>query len=438
MKYRVLQFWENLYLSYWFYPTLFAVLGLILGLFLGYIDIHYNQSLLNQFDWLYRIGPEGAREIFAVIATSAITITSVSFSIGILILSQASRQLGSRILINFFQHNHTQIVLGIFIGTFIFCLINLRLISNQQQFVPTLSLILALILGITIFFVLIYFINTIANFIQIDCVLTTIENNLTQTILRQFPKNKLSNNNKKTESDFLKSLFTKNQQNILALTSGYLQTIDYQQILTIATNNNLVIKILKKPGNFIAESMPVFCIASETLLTEALEKKLLACLGIGYRRTTSQDIELGFEELSEIALRALSPSINDPYTAKHCLDRMLVAFIQLSKCCMPASYHKDQYDQIRLIIKPYTYKGIINSALDRLRQSAVHDLSVSIRLLQILAELGDYNLSKPYRKALLKQVDLTYQGCELNTHLKSDLKILAKYHHDAHAKLFFK
>ena len=171
-------------------PTLMASAAVVLWLFVHAADIRLGESLVHSLGWIYTGGPEGARELLAVVSASMITVAGVTFSITIVALTLASQQFGPFLLRNFMRDTGNQVVLGTFISTFIFCLLTLRIIrgTDEVTFVPHLSVSVAMLLALCSLGVLIYFIHHVSAFIQVSNILSVVSLDLEEAIDRLFPE----------------------------------------------------------------------------------------------------------------------------------------------------------------------------------------------------------------------------------------------------------
>lgn len=423
MDYKFAQYKENLYAKQWVIPFIMALSGLIAAIVLLFCDYKLHLPRLINFVGDY-ISADGARITLSIIASSVITITSVTFSITVLTLSIQSNQLGPRLLPNFMRQKTTQLALGFFIGTFIYCLIVLQSVVNFNggQGLPYLSVLIGLLLGIFSFFILIYFIHFVCHVIQIDNVLDFLTDNLIQSIKRQLPEkasaehdiNKVIN---ATEDHRHVIEKFKDKTDIKSIDWGYIQTIDYEALFALAKKHELLIKVLIHPGHFAFSGMTLITVWHNEELSDALKSDLLDAFQLGKRRSTVQDVEFAFEELAEISLRALSPGINNPYTAVHCLDRMAQGFAALGTRQILSKQMCDDDGNIFVIRQISGYGDIVGTALNRLRQQAQQDLSAAIHMVSMISSLSQLTLPLALKQALKQQADDIYAAI-----MKQDLR----------------
>lgn len=431
MQYRLVQYKEDLYARFWVIPLLVSLLAVLLAGITLWLDHTAFLPALNKTLSTF-VFTENARTTLSIIATAVVTITSVTFSITVLILSINAQQLGPRILPNFMRQKPTQLVLGLFIGTFIYTMLVLHalpLLDAQSQ-QALISITVSLLLGIISFFTLIYFIHFVCHIIQIDNILIMLSEELLYSVKRTL-NTKLPCNqggiHKAVNKDIPLEInhSYKHTTIITACESGYIQTIDYDVVLNLAKKQDMMIKILFRTGEFIFHELPMIEVLHNAPLKKKDENICQNAIQIGIRRSTVQDIEFAFEELSEIALRALSPGINNPYTAILCVNRIVEGFSVLAKEKTQPSILVDNEGAVKIFRKITNYPNIVNAALNRLRQQTQQDLSVSIQLLRTLTRLFELPLPDDLKKALFAQAEMIHNSAiknDINENDKQDIQ----------------
>jgi uncharacterized membrane protein len=378
--------------------TLFAIC-------LGFAGISYDRAIDNT-GWAYGGGPEGAREVLATIAASMITVAGVSFSVMIVALTLASQQFGPRLLRNFMRDTGNQFVLGTFIGTFSYCLIVLRTVrGGGEEFVPHISITVALVFALASLGVLIYFIHHAAVSIQAPELIATVAKDLDQSIERLFPE-KLGHPPEQDQpscSEDLIEEFELHGDRIPALHSGYLQSIDTEQLMKIATERELVLLLKYRPGDFLIQDSELVICKPAGRLNQQITAEIQNAFLLGTQRTHLQDAEFSVQQLVEVAVRALSPGINDPFTAINCIDRISAALCLLAQRSFPSALRYDEQRNLRIIARPVSFGGIVNAAFDSIRQYGRSSAAVTIRLLEAIAVIATCVQREEDRKSLLEQ-----------------------------------
>jgi uncharacterized membrane protein len=208
--------------------------------------------------------------------------------------------------------------------------------------------------------------------------------------------------------------------------SGYLQTVDNDALMRVAVEENLLIHIGYRPGNFITRGSVLVTVWPGEKIDETLSRKINAIFIVGPERTLEQDVEFAISQLVEIAVRALSPGINDPVTAITCIDWLGAILCQLASRKMPSSHRYDEKNRLRVICKLFTFEGMVDAAFNMIRQNAGAVATVSIHLLETIATVAAQTRNKQDRAALLRHATLVAQGCKEKLSADDDRKDLEK------------
>jgi uncharacterized membrane protein len=399
-----------------------------IGLSLALISLDRRIELDSYriFGFLYTGGPDGARSILATIAGSMITVAGVTFSITIVALTLAASQFGPRLLRNFMRHPGNQIVLGTFVATFLYCLIVLGSIAplKEKVFVPTLSVNFAILLVLVSVGILIYFIHHVSTSIQADQVIRSVSTELSAHLHRLFPE-KLGYEKDKIEKD-TESLKPQEgpyyeEQRIENSQSGYLQAIENSGLLEIAKSNDALLYLEYRPGEFVMIGSTIVTVKCNDQLSEHAVKKIASAFIIGQQRTPEQDAEFAVHQLVEIAVRALSPGINDPITAITCIDWIGSALCYLTSRAFPSPYLYDDQGKLRIITKAVTFTGITNAAFDQIRQNCHSSVAVTIRLLETLQKIASHSRNPEQREAVLRQAKMIVRASRTSVLEENDV-----------------
>jgi len=415
MRIKLYTFFERLSGSFWFLPSVMVLIAILASQATITFDQTNIPSSSPALSWLYTGSPDGARAVLSTISGSMISVAGVTFSITMVTLSLASSQLGPRLLSNFMRDRGNQIVLGTFISNFIYCLLVLRSIRSLDEvsFVPHLSLSIAIVLAIISLGVLIYFFHHVSTMIQAQNLIANIGKELESSVdrLLSSPTKNSRYERELRQSDDIPSEFEGQQVFITSKSSGYLQAIDNDELLEITESNDLILKLLYRPGDFIAKGSDIIAIYPDNGSQE-VEEKVLDTLVLGTSRLRIQDVEFSIDQLVEIALRALSPGINDPFTAIACLDQLGTTLSYIAENKIPSGYHYDSAGNLRIISNAVTFDGIIDAAFNQIRQYAKSDVAVTIRLLEVIAIIIARTSSAERQKILLEQADMVKRGSE--------------------------
>ncbi|WP_145986600.1 DUF2254 domain-containing protein [Methylocaldum marinum] len=414
MKLHLVQLWETLRSSYWFVPALMSVTAAVLAILLFLVDQEARERYLPFLSDLYVMDAPGAQAILSTLASSAITVAGVVFSIAMLVLSNASSQFGPRLLPNFMRQGGTQIVFGGFIATFIYAILVLTRVRSTDDGadIPHLSVSVALILGVLSFGLLIYFIHRVATFIQAPNIVENVGTRLIETFGSLFPEAAdPSGRDRPKEGELqLPADFAERALGIPAPGNGYLDAIELERVRNIAERNQLLVHLLKRPGQFIIEGHVLALASPREAVTEKIAAEIGKCFLLGPQRTLIQDAEFAVDQLVEVAVRALSPGINDPFTAVNCIDWLGAALSFLATRTLTSPLCRGTDGRICVVTAPYTYEGILDAAFNQLRQNARNNEAVAIRLLDMIAVLTEAELPEPYRDALIRHARLIYRN----------------------------
>ena len=415
MKIKLQTLFERLSGSFWFLPSLMVVIAIIgaqATTSIDQLDLPFSSPALS---WLYSGSPDGARSVLSTIAGSMISLAGLTFSITMVTLSLASSQLGPRLLSNFMRDRGNQIVLGTFISNFTYCLLVLRSIRSSEEvaFVPQISSTIAIVMAIVSLGVLIYFFHHVSTMIQAQNLIANIGKDLDSNIDRLLSSHsdKSPYEHELRRDDDIPADFEEKQSFIHAPASGYLQAIDYEELLQITENNDLILKLLYRPGDFIAKGSDMIAVYPRKEMGD-VEDEIQDTWVLGTARLRIQDVEFFIDQLVEIAVRALSPGINDPFTAIACLDQLGTALSHIAENKIPSGYHYDEADQLRIISDVVTFEGIIDAAFNQIRQHGKSDVAVTIRLLEVIAIILARTSSDEQRQALLQQTEMIKRSCE--------------------------
>jgi uncharacterized membrane protein len=384
-----------------------------LALCLALGSIVLDLATTERSGWAYGGGPDGARAVLSAIAASMITVAGVAFSVTIVALTLASQQFGPRLLRNFMRDRGNQVVLGTFIATFTYCLIVLRTIrSGSAEFVPHVSVTIGILLALASLGVLIYFIHHAAVSIQAPEVIAMVAGDIQDGIERLFPE-KLGCAAKEEHDDLSEEIaknFEVRGDVTTARASGYLQSINEDKLMEVAEKNDLVLLLKLRPGDFVVPDGELAKSQPCGRVTDSMKNEIRGAFIFGTQRTHLQDLEFSIEQLVEVAVRALSPGVNDPFTAINCIDHIAAALCVLAQRSFPSPLRRDETGKLRVIAKPVSFEGIVHAAFDSIRQYGRSSAAVTLRLLDAIARIARCAQREADREALLSQALMIERG----------------------------
>lgn len=380
--------------SLWLIPSCMALLAIFLSLITPYLDEVFSPEIIDSFRWLSNMGPEGAMTLLSTIAGSMITIAGVVFSITIVALTLASNQFGPRLLGSFMRDRGNQFVLGTFVATFLYCLLVLRTIHlpSENGNTPYWGTFVGLVLAVCSLGVLIYFIHHIAVAIQAPHLIAAVYEELEEGMNNLFPERMGKEKEKENDTQILHQVRVKletDSHEILAETSGYLQAVENNRLMEIARKHQLVLCLHYRPGHYIIMGNPLLKVLAEETVTPALAKSLNKQFICGIQRTQEQDIEFSILQLVEVAVRALSPGVNDPFTCIQCIDHLSAILCQLAQRQFPSPYRYDKDEILRIIAPAVTFQEIVDTAFHQIRQHGKGQMAVIVCLLKGLGRIAE-------------------------------------------------
>lgn len=410
---------DSLHSSFWFIPTFMVVLAIRLSFLTIQIDQSTKTDIAGELGWAYSLGPSGSRAILSAIAGSMVSVATTAFSITIVALQLASSQFGPRLLRNFMRDTGNQIVLGTFISTFVYSLMVLRTINGveENEFVPHIAVTCGIGLAISSIGVLIYFIHHSAASIQVDHVVSKVGHELDEVINRLFPKQigrGASKHRQELSASDIPVTFDCDTCLIPAASSSYVQAVDTDQLMQIATESNILLQLQRRPGDFVIKGSPLALVYFTAAVRKKLVEQINDAFVLGSQRTEQQDIEFSFSinQLVEIAARALSPGINDPFTAVRCIDQLSAALCHLVQKEIPSAYRYDDQEKLRVIAEPVTFVGVTDAAFNQIRQYGQTSVAVTMRLLEAIAVIASFTHTEADRAALLRHANMIERGSQ--------------------------
>lgn len=402
---KLRQIWGDLRSSFWFMPSLIVVGGIVLAAALIEADSAGSDRWLSQWPRLFGAGAEGARQMLSTLAGSMMTVMGITFSMTLLALALASSQYTSRILRNFMRSRVTQVTLGIFAGIFVYCLIVLRSIrGGEAEFVPSLAVFFAFVLALGGVAVLIYFIHHIASSIQASSIIASVAQETIAAIDRLFPE-KLGRGPDEDEGQdpMLQSLDKRTWYAVPAAVSGYIQSVDHDALLGLARDRKTIARMEHGVGAFVVQDATLASLA----LTYPPDQEMIAALNgtysISRHRTIEQDPAFGIRQIVDMALKALSPGVNDTSTAVMCVDYLTAILTRLACRQFPPSHRYDG-ESLRMITIAPTFEGLLAESFDQIRRSAEGNVSIMARMLSAIDTIASLTVSPCHRRALKEQV----------------------------------
>ncbi|MBV8159702.1 MAG: DUF2254 domain-containing protein [Acidimicrobiia bacterium] len=403
---------ETLRTTLWLIPTIEVAVAIALFAVTYKLDRAAYQGEISVPAWVNAGSADAARQVLTAIAAAVITVVTLVFSITIVALTLASQQFGPRMLRNFIRDRGTQLTLGTFVATFVYAILALGSIGHGRRgdFVPHVSTTVALGLVLAALGVLIYFIHHIARTIQLPEVIASIARDLSVGIATEVARRGGDPEAGPSVTELVYRIEEAGAP-VPAPRSGYLQFVKFDALVDIATQADCVVYMLYRPGHFVAEGFTLATVWPASA-AEAVTRALARAHFTGPNRTLAQDLAFAIDQLVEIALRALSPAVNDTFTALTCIDWLSDGMCKLTDQWNPNRVHRDRQGNVRVIGPEVTYGRFVGRAFDKVRQAGRGMPAVMIRQLDALAKVAAYAATADQRAALVEQAEMILRSSE--------------------------
>lgn len=407
--------------TFWVLPAILVILAILLAVALVGLDRGVVfPRWLRESGWLYGGGGTGARTLLGTVAASTIGVAGTVFSITIAALTLAAGQMGPRLLSNFTRDRGNQWTLGVFLGTFSYCLMVLQSVRSvdEQEFVPHLALSVSIALALVCVASLVYFVGHMASRINVDTVIDLVSDELFASIERLTTD--------RVQDVPPAEAFWAGASTVTDARSGYLQQLDAPALADWAARHGTAIRLLVRPGAFIFAGAPI---ALAQPAVEGVERAIRAATALGATRASSADLEFAARQLVEVAVRALSPGINDPHTAISVLDRLGAALCDIVERRLHGGVHlRDGVPA--LVVPSVDYAGLLDAMFHLIRQNAAGQAAVLIRLLEVLTAVNSCEGDAGRRAALQHHADLVREDAQRARLNPTDLADVMRHHAD--------
>ena len=353
--------------------------------------------------------PQVAQIILAGIAASIMTVVSIVFAILLMSLTLASMQFSPRIIISFSRDRVTQWTLGIFLGTFCYCMAALPAArSLPRPVAPWLTVLGAMALALVCVAWLLFFIHHISHAISVSHIVDRIAFETEAVIGDVMPKPR------RQIHLAAPPVFIDPRDwhtPVLSETSGYVRFVDIRRLIAVAKSCHVKARAVRRVGQFVPAGAPLLTIYKGERLSPEAADELRAGFDIGPSRTLQQDIEFGVLQIVDIALKAISPAVNDPTTAINCIDQLSRILIRVAAHEPPEPHYYDPPGVLRLTLPWIGFEGLLDSAFEQIRLYAKADMAVSLRLLRALADIGSSTPVPEFRAGMAERGRRIVAGC---------------------------
>ncbi len=354
--------------------------------------------------------PQVATTILSTIASAVMTVVSIVFAILLMTLTLASMQFSPRIIVSFSQDRVTQQTLGIFLGTFLYCLAALPFAhAMPMPFEPVLTVLGSMLLSILCVAWLLFFIHHISQAISVNHIVDRIAQETESIIDETMPA--LRRYDRRDAIDQGPADADPRSVAILSTRSGYVRFIDTRRLVGLAKTAGVKIRVLRRVGHFVPRGVPVMTVSAGERLTKGETDALQTFFEMGPTRTLQQDVEYGVLQIVDIALKAISPAVNDPSTAISCIDQLSRILIRFAAREPVNAVTYDPPGVIRVSIPWLGFDRLLEAAFEQIRLYAKSDLAVNLRMLRALGDIASTIPDADTRRLLVTRGQRTVAGC---------------------------
>lgn len=403
---------------FWFVPAVLCVVTSGAALLLVAAD-RASQDRVTP-GWtdflLYRVGSSGSRDLLGAIATSSLAVAGTTFSITMAVLALTSSSYGPRLVRNFMADKGNQTVLGVFVATFLYCLLVLRSVrvlgdpsaEDGEVFVPHLAVNGAVVLAIANVGVLIWFIHHISDSVQVSTLSSGVRRELLDTVDRLYPGDI---GGPQRDQEGLPDL-TQDGAPVTADRAGYVQSVTQDALMRVARRHDVLVDLRVHPGDYVLDGSVLLVVRPPDAADEQLLKSLRRAVLVADARTPHQDVGFALQQLTEMAVRALSPGTNDPYTAQNALDDLSAGLALLASRPPPSPWRRDPDGVVRVHAPSPDVAGLVGTALDQLRwygsgaPSVMHSCLTLVERVGAHAQVDDHESHRRLQSQLLSDLDL--------------------------------
>ncbi|GAB3541525.1 DUF2254 domain-containing protein [Arthrobacter tecti] len=396
-------------------PLAAVVLSVVLAQLTTWLDRSIDDRLPPAISgFLFGGGPPAARSLMEAIAASTITVTSLTFSLTVVTLQLASSQYSPRLLRTFTSDRFVHNTLALFLATFAFALTVLRTIRDSTEqsagFVPEIAVTFSFLLVLATVIGLVLFLGHLSRQLRVERILSDVRDDFEATV---------EEIGADQDGDGLPPSVPAAALPMKARTSGFLVEFDGPALVDVAQRFDAVISVQTPPGDFLVEGVPFARLwrvdgVSKAGFTQAelddVERAVANAISIGFERNSVQDLGFALQQLLDVAVRAISPSVNDPTTCVHALGHLSASLSRFARNAPTPRSFRDESGMVRVIAQRRTFPTFLNLVVSQICTYGVDDPRVAGRLVELLAEVSWNDLSGEHREAISDQTQRTLRA----------------------------
>ena len=410
----------------WVLPTLSVVVFLLAGAALSRVEVDGDGPMARL---AFQGTAEDARSLLIVVSSTMITVTGLVFALTIVALQIASGQYSPRLLRNFMRDRGTQLVLSIFVGAFAYSTAGLYTVgiqgSGQEAFVPRLAVSGSLALALASVGVLIYFIHHLAHSIQIDTIMSQVEREARSVIDDVYPDQpRYREPEDRCPEPPMEAVGLPSPR------SGYVQAVDPRPLARVAVQHDLVVVLARQVGDHIVAGTPIAWAWRRSAGqpppgAEALAEAVAHGVLVGFERTMVQDVGFGIRRLVDIANKALSPAINDPYTGVQAVHHLSVLLCSLARLRLGDWTVHDDQGELRVAVPRPKFADYLRLGTAQIRRFGAAEPAVTRALIVLLRDVGTSSATEDRRHACVRTIRLVLDDARRATAQPADAEAVA-------------
>jgi uncharacterized membrane protein len=392
---RLRALWWRVRDGLWFVPAVLVASATALAVALVELSGAHELELQAHWPRLFGVGAEGSRGLLAAIAGTMLTVAGTVFTVTLAVLSLAASQYSPRVLRSFMADRPTQVVLGVFVAVFAYCLVVLRTIrAGDEPFVPSLAVLVGIVLAFAAVGFLIYFIHHLASSIEASSIVARVARG-THAAVDALYREQLDEAADEATTD-PRAAGINEWMPVLARATGYIVSVDERALLAFARGEGRVVRMELAVGDFAIQGQPLASLAGGGCVSAQAQATLDRCYSFDRQRTIEQDAAFGMQQVVDVGLKALSPGINDQSTAVLCIDRLCELLVRLASRRIERPFRGDE----SVIWAGPTYARLAGLAFGDLRDSAAGKPMVLARLISSIERVAAAT-AHPRRRAVL-------------------------------------
>ncbi|MBK9763309.1 MAG: DUF2254 domain-containing protein [Flavobacteriales bacterium] len=360
-----------------FYPAVIAILFAAFAMTLIWFDLSGpGLGLKEKMGWMSLKDAEAARSIVSTVAAGIITLTVFSFSMVMIVINQAASQLTNRVLDQLIGNRFQQVVLGIYIGTIVFALLLLTTIrkGDTGSSVPALSTYSLILIVVVDIFLFIYFLHYITRSVKYEVIIQRIHRETLGSMEKALDGEQPSVHEVSAPLPFV----------VASTGSGVYTEVDRRSILSLCVEHDLQVEVVELPGSFVLKGSPLIRI--DRPVPEELATKFLRSVPLATMESVDGNYAFGFRQLTEVAMKALSPGINDPGTAMLAIRSLFNLFAYRLEH-HPQERLQDEQGRLRITIRQWTFEQLFKATVLAVWDYGKGDRSIQHELANLLPQL---------------------------------------------------